>query len=97
KLIDFDGARQSLGQFGIPSRFVSPVAAGLSVVEIAVAVALVPVASAWAAALVALVLLLVFTAAVAVALARGVEADCHCFGRISSRPIGVGTLARNAT
>ncbi len=95
KLVDLGGARRSLEQFGVPDRFVSAVAVGLSVVEIAVGVALVPVASAWVAGLVATVLLFSFTAAVAVAMARGVEADCHCFGRISSRPIGAGTLARN--
>ncbi len=67
----------------------------LSLLELAIGVALIPVVSAWGAALAAMVLLLVFTAVVAVALARGVEADCHCFGRISSRPIGAPTLARN--
>ncbi|MFZ0385161.1 MAG: MauE/DoxX family redox-associated membrane protein [Solirubrobacteraceae bacterium] len=96
KLVDLSGARRSLEQFGVPGRVASPLAGGLSVVEVAVGVALVPVASAWGAAVAATVLLLVFTAAVAVALGRGVQADCHCFGRISSRPIGVGTLARNA-
>ena len=96
KLVDLNGARRSLEQFGVPARLVSPVAVGLSALEIAMGLALVPVASAWGAALAATVLLSVFTAAVAVALTRGVEADCHCFGRISSRPIGAGTLARNA-
>jgi Methylamine utilisation protein MauE len=95
KLVDLNGARRSLEQFGVPGRLVSPVAVGLSVLEIAVGLALVPVASAWGAALAATALLLAFTVTVAVALARGVEADCHCFGRISSRPIGPGTLARN--
>ncbi len=96
KLVDLSGARRSLEQFGVPGRIVSPVAVGLSLFEVAVGVALVPVASAWGAGLAATVVLLVFTAAVAAALARGVEADCHCFGRISSRPIGAGTLGRNA-
>ncbi len=95
KLVDLSGARRSLEQFGVPARVVSPVAVGLSLAEIAVAVALVPVASAWAAALAAAALLFVFTVAVAAALARGADADCHCFGRISSQPIGAGTLGRN--
>lgn len=95
KLVDLSGARRSLEQFGVPGGVVSPVAVGLSLVEVAVGIALIPVASAWGAALAATALLLTFTAAVAAALARGVEADCHCFGRISSRPIGAGTLGRN--
>ncbi len=96
KLVDLPGARRSLEQFGVPGRVVSPFAVGLSLVEVAVGVALIPVASAWVAGLAATALLLLFTAAVAAALARGVEADCHCFGQISSRPIGAGTLGRNA-
>ncbi len=95
KLVDQSGARRSLEQFGVPGPVVSPVAVGLSLVEVAVGVALVPLATAWGAGMAATLLLLIFTTAVAVALARGVEADCHCFGRISSRPVGVGTLGRN--
>jgi methylamine dehydrogenase accessory protein MauD len=44
----------------------------------------------------ALVLLGAFSLAVAVNLARGRTPDCHCFGQVHSRPIGAGTLARNA-
>jgi len=40
-------------------------------------------------------LLLAFTGAVANAVARGTEAECHCFGRVSAEPVGAGTLARN--
>ena len=95
KLLDVSGASRSLEQFGVPGGLAWPVAVALSVVELAVGIALVPAASAWGAALAATALLLVFTGAVGVALVRGVEADCHCFGQLSSRPIGVGTLIRN--
>lgn len=95
KLVDRRGARRSLEQFGVPAAIVPAAAVALPLVELVVGVALIPVASAWAAALAATALLLCFTAAVAIAQMRGVEADCHCFGRISSRPVGAGTLARN--
>jgi peroxiredoxin len=43
----------------------------------------------------ALALLLLFVAAIAVNLARGRKPDCRCFGRLSSRPVGWSTVARN--
>src|SRR4051812_126306 len=95
KLLDLPGSRRSLEQLGIPAGLVPAGAKALPVVELAIAVALVPLATAWVAAVAASVLLLAFTVGVAVALARGVEADCHCFGRVASRPIGPATLIRN--
>ena len=95
KLADLAGSRRSLEQLGAPAPLVPALAVVLPLVELLVAVALIPVATAWAAALAAVALLLAFTGGVATALARGVEADCHCFGRVSSRPVGPGTLARN--
>jgi uncharacterized membrane protein YphA (DoxX/SURF4 family)/peroxiredoxin len=95
KLVDLPGSRRSLEQFGVPVRLGPAVAVVLPLMELAVAVALVPVGSAWIAALAATALLLALTAGVAAALARGVEAECHCFGRVSSRPVGPATLARN--
>ena len=74
-----------------------PVAAILvPLAELAVAVALIPSATASVAAVGALVLLAAFTALVAVAVVRGTEAECHCFGNVTSRPVGPGTLVRNA-
>lgn len=95
KLFDRTGTRESLVQFGVPPRLAPGAAFVLPAVELAIAVALVPVATAWGAAIAALALLLTFTVALAVGLLRGVEAECHCFGAVSSRPVGPATLARN--
>jgi methylamine dehydrogenase accessory protein MauD len=95
KLADRPGTRRSLEGFGVPSAAVAYLAVAVPGVELLVAAALVPVATAWAGALAATALLLGFAGAVALALARGVEADCHCFGRLSSEKVGWSTLARN--
>jgi uncharacterized membrane protein YphA (DoxX/SURF4 family) len=95
KARDQAGTRHSLESFGIPRALAPTVAVVLPIVEIAIAVALVPVATAWWAGVAALVLLVAFTAALTVGLLRGVEADCHCFGAVSSRPVGPATIARN--
>jgi uncharacterized membrane protein YphA (DoxX/SURF4 family) len=95
KVRDQAGTRRSLESFGVPRTIAPAAAMVLPVAELAIAVALVPVATAWAAGIAALVLLVAFTAALAIGLLRGVEAECHCFGAVSSRPVGPGTLARN--
>jgi uncharacterized membrane protein YphA (DoxX/SURF4 family) len=95
KVRDQAGTRQSLESFGVPRALAPAAAAALPVVELGVAVALVPVATAWGAGVAALALLVAFTAALTIGLLRGVEAECHCFGAVSSRPVGPATLARN--
>jgi peroxiredoxin len=95
KLIDRAGARRSLEAFGVPAGLAPAAAVALPAVELVVAALLVPVATAWAAAVAASALLVVFSVAVVVAMARGVDADCHCFGGLSSESVGWGALARN--
>jgi peroxiredoxin/UPF0716 family protein affecting phage T7 exclusion len=95
KLVDRTGSRDALAGFGLPRRWIDPVATALPVAELAVALALLPRRSAWWGALAALVLLAVFTAVVGRALARGERPDCRCFGQLAPSPIGGGTLARN--
>ena len=68
---------------------------GVPLAELAVGAALLPSATATGAAWAAVVLLAVFTVAIARVVASGQEAECHCFGSVSSRPVGPGTLARN--
>jgi methylamine dehydrogenase accessory protein MauD len=95
KLADRAGARRSLEGFGVPT-FLAPAAAlALPIVELLAAIALLPTATAWAGAVAATALLVVFSAAVATAIARGIDADCHCFGNLASARVGYGTLARN--
>ena len=95
KLADRAGTRGSFEGFGLPPAAAGQLAVAVPGVELAIAAALLPVATAWAGALAATALLAGFTGAVALALARGVEADCHCFGRLSSETVGWSTLVRN--
>lgn len=96
KLVDLDATRRAFRQLGVPERAVAVAVVLLPLAELAIAVALVPAGTARWAAVAAVGLLAVFTAVVGVAVARGSEAECHCFGSVSSRPVGVGTLGRNA-
>jgi len=95
KLGDRRGARQALVDFGVPMALAPALAVLLPPSELAIAVALVVVPWAWYGAVGALALLGLFTAAIVVSLARGRRPDCHCFGQVSSGPIGWGTLVRN--
>ena len=95
KLVNRRSAVQSLGEFGVPTVLVAPLALALPLVELAVAIALVPVATAWWGAVAALGLLLVFLAAIGVNLARGRRPECRCFGQMGSGPIGWQTVTRN--
>jgi thiol-disulfide isomerase/thioredoxin len=96
KLLDLDGSRRALIEFGV-----APPAARLGGVllplgELVVAVTLLFVPTAIWGAVGALLLLLAFTAGVARAMSRGQAPDCHCFGQFHSEPAGRLTLIRNA-
>jgi thiol-disulfide isomerase/thioredoxin len=95
KLADRAGSRQALIDFGVPRVLAAPLGVLLPLAELVVAVALLPVASAWYGALGALSLLLLFIIGISVNLARGRTPNCHCFGQLSSAPVGWTTLARN--
>lgn len=96
KLMDLDGSRRALQEFGVPARPARLGAVGLPVAELLVAIALLLRPSArWGAAC-ALLLLVAFAAGVARAMSRGEAPDCHCFGQLHSEPAGVSTLVRNA-
>ena len=87
----------TLVEFGVPPRLTHTIAIALPHAELSTAVALVLQPSARWGAVAAVTLLLTFSAAVANALAHHRRPDCSCFGQIHSAPVGVGTLARNAT
>jgi peroxiredoxin/uncharacterized membrane protein YphA (DoxX/SURF4 family) len=96
KLADRRGAERALTEFGLPEVVGIPLARALPVAELAVAAALVWGGASRLGAAGALVLLGAFSVAVAANLTWGRTPDCHCFGQMHSRPIGAGTLARNA-
>jgi peroxiredoxin/uncharacterized membrane protein YphA (DoxX/SURF4 family) len=95
KVVDRPGTRQAMLGFGVPTRLAAPFAAVLPFVEMAVAVTLALTVTAWWAAVAALGLLLVFSAAMGYQLAHGRAPECHCFGQVSTEPIGRSTLLRN--
>ena len=95
KLLDLEGSRKAVIEFGLPAVLASPLALLLPLAELGVAVALIPASSAWLGALGALGLLLLFVVGISVNLARGRKPDCHCFGQLHSAPAGWKTLARN--
>jgi peroxiredoxin/uncharacterized membrane protein YphA (DoxX/SURF4 family) len=95
KFADRDASREALERFGVPLRLVGPMSLGLPVGELVVAAGLVVVATAAWAALAAAALLIAFCVAIVRLLARGEAPDCHCFGTLSSAPVGRWTLARN--
>jgi len=95
KLLDREGSRRALVDFGVTARLARPAGLVLPLVELAAAAALIPNVSARLGALAALTLLSAFSVAIGVALVRGRRPDCHCFGRLHSAPAGWPTLARN--
>jgi thiol-disulfide isomerase/thioredoxin len=95
KLADPSGSRKSIAGFGVPESFAKTLAWLLPLAELACAAALVPLASAWWGAAGVLTLLLIFIAGISISLIRGRKPDCHCFGQLSSAPIGWQTLVRN--
>jgi thiol-disulfide isomerase/thioredoxin/uncharacterized membrane protein YphA (DoxX/SURF4 family) len=95
KLLDAQGARTALEEFGVPARAIRPAGLALPLAEIVVAGALLVRPSAVPGAAGALILLLIFTGGVARAISQGRAPDCHCFGQIHSQPAGPLTLIRN--
>jgi uncharacterized membrane protein YphA (DoxX/SURF4 family)/peroxiredoxin len=96
KLLDLEGSRRAVGEFGVPERAARIAGLLLPLAELATAVALVFRPSARWGALAAFILLVMFIAGIARALSRGEQPDCHCFGQIHSAPASRITLARNA-
>ena len=95
KLLDYEGTRRSLRDFGVPTYIVKPLSRIIPLAEFTVVGALIPNATAWWGALGALGLLAVFVIAICVNLLRGRTPECHCFGQMHSSPIGWLTVVRN--
>jgi thiol-disulfide isomerase/thioredoxin/uncharacterized membrane protein YphA (DoxX/SURF4 family) len=96
KLLDLDGSRRALEEFGVRPRFARAGGVALPIAELTVAVTLLIAPTARWGAAGALVLLVVFMVAVARAMAQGRAPECHCFGQIHSEQAGASTLVRNA-
>jgi peroxiredoxin len=96
KLVDAEGLRKALREFGLPPKLAPPAAVLLPVLELTVAVALIPTSLAWYGAWGAVALLTVFLIAVGIAMLRGLKPDCHCFGQLHSATVGRPLLIRNS-
>lgn len=95
KLADRAGSRQAMFDFGVPAQLAGLFGTLLPFAELSTAVLLIPRATAWWGGLAALALLVVFVAGIAANMVRGQAPDCHCFGQLSSEPVGWHTLIRN--
>ncbi|MCC6314079.1 MAG: redoxin domain-containing protein [Thermomicrobiales bacterium] len=95
KLLDLQGSQRAVANFGVPERFAKPIGLLLPIGELALAVMLLPVATTTIGAWLSLLLLLAFIGGISYNLSRGNRPDCHCFGQLSTEPIGASTLVRN--
>ncbi len=95
KLLDYEGSRKSLVNFGLPEFLSRPVGLLLPLAELSCAIALIPDRSVlWGAYGIAF-LLVIFIVGISVILAQGRKPDCHCFGQLHSTPVSGKTLLRN--
>jgi len=95
KLADRAGSQKALRDFGVPKRLAEGGSILLPLIELTAAVTLIPSVTARSAAVGTLALLLIFTGGMGYNLMRGRTPNCHCFGQLSSRPIGWPMLIRN--
>jgi peroxiredoxin len=96
KLLDREGGRNALLDFGVPAVAVEPGLIVLPAAEVAIGFAvLVRPAARWGAVAGAL-LLGGFLIVMVNALRRGKQLECHCFGALHSAPVGRLSVARNA-
>jgi thiol-disulfide isomerase/thioredoxin/uncharacterized membrane protein YphA (DoxX/SURF4 family) len=95
KLLDPEGAKKAMRDFGTPEEFTDFFAVGLPFAEIVFAVCLLFVSMSWVGAAGALLLLTTFIGGIIWQMAQGNAPDCHCFGQIHSEPVGKKSLIRN--
>ena len=95
KIRDRMGTAATLTAFGVPKNLLRFGAIALPVCELLTAASLIAVATSRAGAVAAFVLLLLFVAVICYNLARDRRPACNCFGQISAKPIGPGTVVRN--
>lgn len=95
KLASFGRTRSTIEAFGFRGPWAAVLARMLPVSELAIAAGLLVGTTAVTAACAAAGLLLLMSIAVVVVIRRGERPACHCFGALSTRPVGPGTLVRN--
>jgi peroxiredoxin/uncharacterized membrane protein YphA (DoxX/SURF4 family) len=95
KLLDRDGSRKAIIDFGLPASIAGFLSALLTFAELALAVAFLFVESSWYGAAGSLALLIVFLAGMSYQVFKGRSPDCHCFGAVHSEPVGITGIVRN--
>jgi peroxiredoxin/uncharacterized membrane protein YphA (DoxX/SURF4 family) len=95
KLLDLEGSRKAVRDFGVPEDAAGIFGLLLPLVELAIAGTLLFTATSWFGAIGGLILLAVFTGGMVYQMARGNAPDCHCFGQIHSEPVSRKSLIRN--
>lgn len=95
KLLDPEGAKKAMREFGTPDEFASFFAVALPFAEIVFAVCFLFPTMSWVGAIGALVLLASFIGGMIWQISQGRAPDCHCFGQIHSEPVGKKSLVRN--
>ncbi len=95
KLLDPEGAKKAMRDFGTPEEFTGFFAIALPFAEIVFAVCLLFVSMSWVGSAGALLLLTTFIGGMIWQIVQGNKVDCHCFGQIHSEPVGIKSLVRN--
>src|SRR5256885_15390616 len=88
--------RQGLVGFGLTVRLIGPLVVTVPFLESVLGALLLVGLATHVAAIAALGLLGLFSGVIAAALLRHQRVDCGCFGSRKARPVGPGSLARNA-
>lgn len=96
KMLDLEGSKKAVRDFGVPEMLAKPFSVGLPAVEIVVAILLLFTQSAWFGAIAGFLLLAIFIGGMAFQMAKGKTPDCHCFGAIHSEPVSPKGVIRNA-
>lgn len=95
KLLDLEGSKKAVKDFGAPEGLTGPISVALPLAEIVIGLCFLFVGASWVGALGGLLLLLGFIAGMAWQMSKGNAPDCHCFGQIHSEPVSRKSLARN--
>ena len=94
KLLDLEGGRQSMSDFGVPSKWVPAAAHALPILEIVLALGLLLDVTSRVAGLGLAFLFTLFGLGIWNLLRQEKTPPCHCFGAVHSEPVSRGTLLR---
>ena len=95
KLLDLEGSKKAVKDFGVPEELAGILGVVLPFVELTVAGSLLFISTSWFGAIGGILLLTVFTGGMIYQMAKGNAPDCHCFGQIHSEPVSRKSLIRN--